>query len=143
MSCFDAGRPALARTLLLAVPLFTATCAPALAQIQTKSEKFVLAGRTIQLGYYYSMQVDCTPNPIPDIVVVKQPALGRLRIDKTALHPAYAADNVRSVCNGKRTPTRRINYTASPGGKGEDEVVIEIYWNSGRKDVVTFLVHVN
>ena len=99
--------------------------------------KFVLAGHTIQLAYYYSLQIDCTPNPIPEIVVVKRPALGRVRIDKASLYPTYGAGNVRSACNTKRTPTRQISYTASPDHKGDDEVAIEIYWHSGRKDGVT------
>lgn len=141
-SVVHVGRLAPLRSLPLAVLVYMAACAPGIAQIETKRAKFVLAGHTIQLAYYYSLQIDCTPNPIPEIVVVKRPALGRVRIDKASLYPTYGAGNVRSVCNAKRTPTRQISYTASPDHKGDDEVAIEIYWHSGRKDGVTFVIHV-
>jgi hypothetical protein len=97
-------------------------------RVETKA---VIAGGTIELNVYRTIEVDCTPNTLPRIKVIKQPAFGRVSISQTTSFPAFGQDNVRSKCNNRRVPSIAVNYTSNGQSGLSDRVVFEIIWHDG------------
>jgi len=68
---------------------------------------------------------DCSPHPGATLAVVQAPAHGAVRVSEEPVYVAFPPGNPRSVCNGRKTPGRKVYYTAAEGYAGHDRVVLE------------------
>ena len=68
---------------------------------------------------------DCSPHPGSTLAVVQPPAHGSVQVVEEGVYVVFPAGNPRSACNGRKTPGRKVYYTAAEGYAGHDRVVLE------------------
>lgn len=104
------------------------------AQNYQKTFRFnrsVLAGHTIRLSGFGSLNVDCTSNPVPTIRVIGSPRLGIITVKRGKTYLAYPQSNPRQRCSARKSPASIVYYRASKGAVGTDFVSIEAFFDSG------------
>jgi len=68
---------------------------------------------------------DCSAQPGSTLAVVQPPAHGSVKVVEEDVYVAFPQGNPRSACNGRKTPGRKVYYTAAEGYAGHDRVVLE------------------
>jgi hypothetical protein len=104
--------------------------------------KTVIAGRALKLGYWLSLNPDCSSLGRTEVRVASGPERGRLAVKYAADFPTYPATNARSVCNRQRRPATQLWYTAPAGFAGVDHVSAYIVFPSGATRTLSFTVSV-
>jgi len=122
-------------SIAIVISVIVLSTGPIKAQgyFKTRSDsKAALAGQSITLRRHYSMNSDCSSNPLPRIRVLKYPKLGKLLIQRGTRVVDYSTYGAKVKCNFRRVPSRTIRYRAGRNSHGTDHIVYEIYWESGR-----------
>ena len=122
------------RTTLLTAALAVFAAAPSLAQNYDRTIKLnkrVLAGDSILLDAFRTLNVDCTANPIPRINLIRTPDLGRVLVKREMMNSTFGKDNPRFKCNRRKSPSQTVHYRALDNAAGTDKVEFEVYWYDG------------
>jgi dienelactone hydrolase len=82
--------------------------------------KTVRAGATATILQSALVKPDCTPRPLPDLRVTRQPAHGVVRVVRREGFPTYPPANPLAACNHTRVPTNNLDYTPVAGFAGVD-----------------------
>ena len=90
-----------------------------------------LAGDTIKMDFFVSLNPDCSPTGPQTVRVTQNPSNGHLKVSKAEDFITFPATNVRSACNTRRVPGMRIEYTPQPGYSGSDYMAIEVITANG------------
>ena len=91
----------------------------------------VLHGATQKLGFYASINPDCSSLGLPVGRVVTPPAHGEIRIVHEEGFAYFPPNNPRSRCNTQRVPGIRVIYQAAPDYRGPDAYAVEIFHVNG------------
>ena len=114
-----------------------AAIAPAAAQTvpPVPVSSTVPAGVKRQIGFFTSLNADCTPNGDVQSRLPKQPANGTVELDDGFGYPAYPQTNQRYACNSRMVMGVRVFYTSKDGFTGKDSFEAEFLAPAGQ-DVV-------
>jgi hypothetical protein len=88
------------------------------------SERFALGGRKSVFGYYYGVNVDCSPL-WQEVKITKSPENGEAHLRDATTIVSYSAPNARTRCNGKSTKALALEYMPAKGYTGKDSIVVE------------------
>jgi hypothetical protein len=101
-------------------------------------DRVVTSPYPLVLDFATSVSPDCKPTGPIQVRVITQPMHGQLKVTRTAQFPTYPTGNQREACNNRSVPGVRTVYTPRPGFSGEDIVVIETLFPSGKTHRATF-----
>lgn len=93
----------------------------------------VTPGTSVQLGYYASMNNNCTPAHPPTIRVIEAPKFGTLTV-----RPGELTTDKIAGCPSLRAPAQIVFYEARSGGADTDVLIYEV--TSANGQVETFQI---
>jgi hypothetical protein len=105
-------------------------------------QKVALAGERIMIWGATALNPDCSVMGPTTVKIRKEPRHGKLEIEEESGFPHYAKDSLRSQCNTRQVPMKKIYYTAGENFAGSDQMELEGFFSSGhsRKVVVNVTV---
>jgi hypothetical protein len=94
-------------------------------QSQQGLEKWTFArvigsGKKVQIGFFTSLNPDCTSKGDTDIRITKQPEHGTIDIAPTISFPSYPKEHVRYKCNQHKVKGVQVNYKSAEKYVGDD-----------------------
>jgi len=114
---------------LATISCFVLWCASASAQWGNPYN--VPSGGSVKLGFYASVNPDCTAAGVPTLRITQPPRNGRVVIERTRDFVTFPQSNVRSVCNQRRVQGIMVRYISQRGYVGDDSLSGEMFWPSG------------
>jgi hypothetical protein len=120
------------------------SAAAALAQTVPVSvqTRIVPAGVKRQLGFFTSLNPDCTPSGEIVARLKIHPTKGEAEIDQGPGYPNFDSLNQRYHCNGKLIEGYRINYRSDKDFNGTDVFEVEFFTPNGQQVVWKYSVSV-
>ena len=109
----------------------------ALSSLAKAETKQVSAGAEIQIGVHGSLKKDCTPNPVPDIRVLRPAAHGVVRIASATLRT-----NRFPSCPNASVPVMVVFYKANADAIGWDTITLEVVPKSGEASRHTYDIQI-
>jgi hypothetical protein len=88
-----------------------------------------------EIGFFASLNADCTTNGDVQSRLIKQPANGTVELDDGIGYPVYPPANPRYVCNSRQVMGVRVFYTSKDGFTGKDSFETEFFAPAGQ-DIV-------
>ena len=67
-----------------------------------QAQRYVLSGATVQLGFFCSINPDCTAAGIPTVRITQPPEHGRVTVSRTRGFCYFQRPNPRRACNRRR-----------------------------------------
>jgi hypothetical protein len=104
--------------------------------------KTVATGRPLKLGFFSSVNPDCSSRGRPTIRLTRAPEHGRVTVTQTMDFPNFPASNVRFVCNKSRVAGTAINYVSDRGFVGTDNVQAETIFPDGNSTQRSYTIKV-
>jgi len=124
------------------VALLVTACLPPQASAQTiqtyNVSRGALSGTFQQIGFYYSVNADCSPQPRATVRIATPPAHGWFYIEPVAGYPNFPANNQRYQCNTRQVPGTGVVYRSQDGYLGADTGTVEVLFASGLLQQVRF-----
>lgn len=77
------------------------------------------------VGFYYSLNPDCSTVGEIDARVIKQPQNGSVEVVPGTGFTSFAENNERHACNMKASPGVRVTYVSNDGFVGNDAFEVE------------------
>jgi hypothetical protein len=111
--------------------------AAALSSLANAETKQVSPGVEIQIGVHGSLRKDCTPNPAPDIRILKPSSHGVVRLASATLRT-----NRFPSCPNASVPVMVVFYKANADAIGWDSVTLEVVPNSGEASRHTYDIQI-
>jgi hypothetical protein len=105
--------------LLSLVPLLAQTTPPSV------SAPVVPSGKERQVGFFTSINPDCTGAGDIERRLIKEPKNGKVELEQGPGFPTYPPNNPRNICNTKQVQGIRIKYTSKDGFVGKDAFDVE------------------
>lgn len=124
--------------LVVAVP--AAAAGKKQAGRPTVIERSLFSDSETRLGQFGWLSNDCT-EPLPDVHVVKKPAKGELRFEKSATTVTASHSAVQKKCFGKPVEVMAVYYRAEQGSIGADKIVLDVDSKLGK--VFRFAIQVD
>jgi hypothetical protein len=109
----------------------------ALSSLAKAETKQVSPGAEIQIGVHGSLQKDCTPNPTPDVRILKPSAHGVVRIAAATLRT-----NRFPSCPNASVPVMVVFYKANADAIGWDSVTLEVVPKTGEASRHTYDIQI-
>ena len=109
----------------------------ALSSLAEAETKQVSPGAEVQIGVHGSLQKDCTPNPAPDIRILKPSSHGVVRIASATLRT-----NRFPSCPNASVPVMVVFYKANADAIGWDSVTLEVVPKSGEASRHTYDIQI-
>jgi hypothetical protein len=119
-------------SLLAAIVVGGCATAPQNAQEPKLIEKTTFTGTALNLWYFYSVQMDCTPDDLPAVSVTRAASHGSVKIRSVDHFTEYPSTNPRSECNKKKSPSVVVVYTSEKSFVGVDRIEVKCLYSSGR-----------
>jgi hypothetical protein len=122
------------KSLLLTVLAFGLLSSSALAQEGPEKKQFtrvVGSGTKQPIGFYTSLNPDCTTRGNIDIRVTKQPEHGSTETTTTINFPSYPKEHVRFKCNEHKVRGVQFNYKSAEKYVGSDELDLLVLFPAG------------
>ena len=119
------------------MPFFFAKFIPAIPISST-----VPTGLKRQLGFFTSLNADCSTTGDVQSRLTKQPANGAVELEDGYGYPNYEITNQRYGCNRKMVMGVRVFYTSKDGYLGKDTFETEFFTPTGADVVWTYTVTV-
>lgn len=108
------------------------------AQGNVREREFKTApGHELRIGVYTDIRQDCTSGPLPAIRLATPPAHGAVSVKRGRLK----VTNFKQ-CLATEVPAFVAFYRAAADFHGDDQVVLEIAWPDGRKQIQRFRIEV-
>lgn len=114
--------------LAVSVPVLLLTMSGwALAQSQppVTLTPVVPSGKMRQVGFFTSLNPDCSGTGDIDARIIKQPQNGAVEVEPGTGFANYAQNNPRVACNTKQVQGIRVKYTSKDGYIGKDTFDVE------------------
>lgn len=102
----------------------------------------VASGGTLRVGFFASVNPDCTRVEGASLQLTSEPANGVTTIKPTQSFAYFPPANPRSACNAKRVAGELMEYRPNPGFVGEDHFGFTRYTVEGRAVREDVVVHV-
>ena len=94
--------------------------------------KAALPGKEIRLWYAQTLDPDCTAHGDMQTDIMEPPKHGQTRISDEPFFGSFPPNNVRYVCNTKKSPGKQVFYVAEADFHGHDKVVFQNSTPDGR-----------
>jgi hypothetical protein len=91
----------------------------------------VVSGGTVNLGFFASVNPDCSSAGTPTVRITQQPRHGRVVVVRTRDFTSFSLSNPRSACNSRRVSGVSIRYISQRGYTGYDSLSGETFYQSG------------
>jgi len=95
-----------------------------------------------QIGFFTSLNADCTTNGDIQSRLVKQPSNGTVELDDGPGYPSFAPTSQRQICNSRLVMGVRVFYTSKDGFTGKDSFEAEFFAPAGQDIVWKYSVTV-
>ncbi len=95
-----------------------------------------------QIGFFASLNADCTPNGDVQSRLAKAPTNGTIELDDGPGYPIYPMGNQRFICNSRQVMGVRVMYTSKDGFTGKDSFEAQFFTPSGQEIVWKYSVTV-
>jgi hypothetical protein len=102
----------------------------------------VPTGKERQVGFFTSINPDCSSAGDIDPRIIKQPQNGTVEVEPGPGFANYPANNPRNVCNTKQVQGIRVKYTSKEGFAGKDSFDVEFLTPLGGDIIWKFSVTV-
>jgi hypothetical protein len=127
------------KNLLLAVLAFGLLSSSAFAEEQPRQEglekkqftRVVPSGTNQRIGFFSSLNPDCTTSGDVSIRITKEPEHGAVNITTTTNFPGYPKESLRYKCNQHRVKGMQINYKSAEKYIGDDALELLIFFPAG------------
>jgi hypothetical protein len=93
--------------------------------------RIVASGAKQQVGFYTSLNPDCTVSGDINVRVTKQPERGTVETAVKTEYVHYPKENIRSKCNQHRVKGVLVNYKAAEKYTGSDEFDLLVLFPHG------------
>jgi caspase domain-containing protein len=93
--------------------------------------RVVASGKTQLIGFFNSLNPDCTVMGDTEIRITKQPAHGSVETKPATNFPSYPKEHVRAKCNEHRVGGTQVNYKSAEKYVGSDAVEMLALFPSG------------
>lgn len=104
--------------------------------------RYVPAGQTMRIDFFYSINPDCTSIGYAAIRPTSQPQHGTLKIENTTGFTAFPATNIRAECNKRRSDGVALTYEPEADYTGPDTIDVDIIWAHGTFRKVRYAIEV-
>jgi hypothetical protein len=122
------------KNLLLTVLAFGLLSSSAFAQEGLEKKQFtrvVASGTNVLIGFFTSLNPDCTARGNINIRVTKQPEHGSTETTPTINFPGYPKEHVRFKCNDHKVRGMQVNYKSAEKYVGSDELELLVLFPNG------------
>jgi hypothetical protein len=102
----------------------------------------VPTGKKRLVGFFTSLNPDCSAVGEIDARVIKQPENGTVEVESGTGFTNYPDSNQRHACNLKPSPGMRVNYASKDGFIGKDTFEVEFLGGLGGDVVWKYAVTV-
>jgi hypothetical protein len=122
------------KNLLLTVLAFGLLSSSAFGQEGLDKKQFtrVVASETNQrIGFYTSLNPDCTARGNVNIRVTKQPEHGSAEITTAINFPTYPKEHIRSKCNDHKVRGVQVHYKSAEKYVGDDALDLLVLFPNG------------
>jgi hypothetical protein len=122
------------KTLLLTVLTFGLLSSSAFAQEGLEKKQFtrvVASGTNQRIGFYTSLNPDCTARGKINIRITKQPEHGSTETTPEINFPTYPKEHVRAKCNDHKVRGMQVNYKSAEKYVGSDELELLVLFPNG------------
>jgi hypothetical protein len=122
------------KNLLLMALAFGLLSSSAFAQEGLDKKQFtrvVGSGTKQQIGFYTSLNPDCTTRGNIDIRVTKQPEHGSTETTTSINFPYYPKEHARFKCNEHKVKGMQVNYKSAEKYVGSDELELLVLFPNG------------
>ena len=99
-----------------------------------ESETFsrvVASGTKQQIGFFTSLNPDCSAMGDVNVRVTKQPEHGTVETVATTNYPGYPKENLRSKCNQHKVRGQQISYRSAEKYIGNDTLELLVLYPGG------------
>jgi hypothetical protein len=93
--------------------------------------RFVASGAKQRIGFYASVNPDCSATGDINVRVTKQPEHGTVETVATTGYAQWSKENIRSKCNQHKVKGTLVNYKAAEKYTGNDEFDLLILYPTG------------
>jgi hypothetical protein len=93
--------------------------------------RVVASGTKHRIGFYTSLNPDCSATGDVNVRVTKQPEHGTVEIVTRTEYPYYSKENIRSKCNQHKVKGMLVNYKTAEKYTGKDEFDLLILYPEG------------
>jgi hypothetical protein len=93
--------------------------------------RVIASGAKQRIGFYVSLNPDCTATGDVTVRVTKQPEHGTLETVARTDYAHYPKENIRSKCNQHKVKGTLVNYKAAEKYAGNDEFDLLILFPGG------------
>jgi hypothetical protein len=107
-----------------------------------KMQRGAIAGTPQHVGFYYSINPDCSLNGLVKIQVKTPPAHGSVVFNNADGYTNFAANSPAHDCNQKKSPGTEVMYTADKDYAGTDNFSVQAIGPSGRYMETEYTVRV-
>jgi hypothetical protein len=122
------------KNLLLTGLAFGLLSSSAFAQEGLEKKQFtrvVASGTNVRIGFFTSLNSDCTARGNINIRVTKQPEHGSTETTTTINFPTYPKEHVRFKCNDHNVRGMQVNYKSAEKYVGSDELELLVLFPNG------------
>ena len=98
---------------------------------QKQFNRVVGSGKNQLVGFYTSLNPDCTSRGDTDIRITKQPEHGSVETKPATNFPSYPKEHVRAKCNEHKVRGVQVNYKSAEKYIGSDEFELLALFPSG------------
>jgi hypothetical protein len=93
--------------------------------------RVIASGAKQQIGFYASLNPDCTARGDVNVRVTKQPEHGTVETVARTDYVHYPKESIRSKCNQQKVKGTLVNYKAAEKYTGNDEFDLLILFPAG------------
>ena len=110
------------------------------AQVYSGYNKAMVAGGTLQLAHYASINADCTSRGPTTVRIVSGPSSGTIRMARNVGYGHFGGDYQQ--CSAVRVMGESVFYTPQRGFTGTDSVQLDVFYASGLERIETITIAV-
>ncbi len=110
--------------------------------VEAQTPRYVVSGHTLRLGFFASINPDCSARGMTTVRITRPPQNGRVRTVRESGFAVFPAGSVYAQCSTRRVQGVALYYTSRRGFIGTESIGGEAFFPSGRYTSGSFLVHV-
>ncbi len=103
-------------------------------------EKAVFSDRTLEIGPYVQVNIDCSSKGRAEIRALSGPSSGSIRVIQKTFATKFVGDFEH--CTGRRVPGSFVIYRPNVGFTGSDELRLDVVSPSGSELIETYKITV-
>jgi len=107
-------------------PAASAPAAVAASSAPQPAVRTVASGERQRIGFFYTLNPDCTSGGYTTVRVITPPAHGELTTERGVDYTNYPKEDQRYQCNLKKSPVTDVYYKSNSGYLGTDSTLIEV-----------------